>query len=632
MAKREPILYFDGDKHWLETQPVMSSWSDGIIVLLSRIKERLERYMKTFNQDLYPKLQNNEEAMEAYILRFWKCFSYHWRDAIGRIEENSRTNRNVPAEPGVSGDEVLEWMEASRGYSARGSLGGNPAHDVVLVEALIQQAAGTEERFSKLYQHRLCAAGSDYGILCDEPLLKDTERWWKVFCEDLLSSDGPGKAKIDQYSGRAGLIIWTKIALHSFLWEKIRTNSLESLMYAGDEEGSEKPAEGKKSKKKEAKEEPVAITRSLGEGLDALIRSTNDRPLLAIRLWALDVPDDMIASTIGLPGSQFVALKNEVEAALGKVYADNGKLFDFDSKEIKREVATVLRAGSPKVSPANMATHPITNNEAMLRLAIGELTDADLANLVSHLSECHDCAEEYAKMIYSGLLELPTIREPKSQSDGSGDGKGRKKNNLITMVIAAVACIVLIIVGVSMMGEGGNNDKGLIDEKDIDDKYEAAKLSVSSLENYGYNKEGSYNGQHEPIIDPAREQALEARGANVQEGSQLQYRIDFGEFYLRQHRWEKAIAQFNLAQTIYPQNADIYTGLGIANFEAEVQKGKLPSKATLNYFLKARTLKGYDPTVHLNLAICYNKRGEKEKGKACLEEAVSKERESRGDL
>jgi len=194
---------FADDRHWLENQPGMNPWPQGC----RRLAECLDRWLRDYSGTLCAAAVSRGGAeYRRFVCRLWRCWGHHWSQAA-----EARPERRI------DGPEVASQIQAGRGFSGGGDLGGDPLRDVVLAVAVQLKDNRATGRFqADYYDFSTGIAGRVH-----RRLAHDADEWWDDFVDHLAGyTRAPGK--LERFFGRCALKNW----LGTVLWRFLRRRRL----------------------------------------------------------------------------------------------------------------------------------------------------------------------------------------------------------------------------------------------------------------------------------------------------------------------------------------------------------------------------------------------------------------------
>ena len=186
-----PSELFATEREWLCAQPRMSPWADGE----RRLTDELTRLARQHTSSVgvtWPDPPRGEEQPVAYIAPLWKCWAYHWGQAVA--------DRLKP----VDGWELAHELSNSPRW------GGDVFHGVILARAMLFGHNSALRAFDDehlLPTARRCEPGARYTP-------GDMPDWWPNLVDRLVGATRPPGA-LAGYSGRSGLGAYVlKVALN----------------------------------------------------------------------------------------------------------------------------------------------------------------------------------------------------------------------------------------------------------------------------------------------------------------------------------------------------------------------------------------------------------------------------------
>jgi hypothetical protein len=151
---------FGNDREWLESQPCRRPWAKGCRMLVDTLQAWLDEHYRQAC-DKPPPTDRRERI--PYLLRLWRCWSYHWRKTV-----------DMGPRGRVDGRRVAQEIQAGRDCTGR-ALGGNPLRDVVLAEALLHDEPSAAELFTEEYR----AVGLDaMARILGREVRDNWQLWW----------------------------------------------------------------------------------------------------------------------------------------------------------------------------------------------------------------------------------------------------------------------------------------------------------------------------------------------------------------------------------------------------------------------------------------------------------------------
>lgn len=171
---------------------------------VARLAEYVDRWVKRYTAELGIANPGPESQR-----RVWTCWAHHWRTAVERAERRAETW----PDPCM----VAERIEAGRGFTGNGNLGGNVIRDVVLVSGLLGKDTAAIVRFQDNYRDTITRQVQ----AARRPGPEDPDEWWNDLLGALI---GLGcEPRLARFSGKSGLVPWTVTVAMRFLADRAGT-------------------------------------------------------------------------------------------------------------------------------------------------------------------------------------------------------------------------------------------------------------------------------------------------------------------------------------------------------------------------------------------------------------------------
>jgi|GEM_PF-2695849 len=314
---------FEESRQWLAQQPRMQPWEEGIVALDELLSQRLHSYDQSYLQRALEKSEaESSQAASPYLLRIWETLAYHWCDALGRIKRKPTPKRAVAVRESISCDEVLDWLEAGRGFVGNGDLGGNPLFDVVLAEAMLRQINTAAQFFNEKYRNVLGQVGSNYAKRKNFAMLTEADAWWTDFYLLLVETTETRKAKLISFQGRSALEPWCRLVVRNLINDLMRKELRHKTETLYEEEAGQIEESLSSQPRSEQDDEEAQKWLAI---LAEIMQSLQNEEVVLLQFLARGLPQKEIAATLGI--------------AVGNVTRRKAKVFDKLRKTLEKRMA-----------------------------------------------------------------------------------------------------------------------------------------------------------------------------------------------------------------------------------------------------------------------------------------------------
>ena len=182
------------DRAWLEKQPGMNPWPEGVAMAI--------RHLQSWSEEYAPQLgvASLVQQPDNLLQRLWICWRHHWQQAV-----------EMAADGRADGQEVAQRIRTGQGYRRGQQLGGDSLRDVVLAEAVLARDPAATACFEEEYKSFCIKQGRKVNPQVDQ----DPDDFWCGLLDRLAGYSSP-PGKLAQFVGRCGLRNWLGRTANNF--------------------------------------------------------------------------------------------------------------------------------------------------------------------------------------------------------------------------------------------------------------------------------------------------------------------------------------------------------------------------------------------------------------------------------